>query len=560
MLDAPGPAAVVAAPVTVTFLGGLGEIGRNCVVLEFDGQLLLLDCGLMFPDADMPGIDLVLPDFTWLRENADRIDRLHRHPRPRGPRRRPVVPAPRAVVPDLRLRAHARPGPQPHRGGRAARPHRADPRASTASAARSGRSTSSSSPSPTRCRTASPPRSTRRRARSCTPATGSSTSPRSTAASPTSPASARSPTTTGRPAPARRLHQRRQPRPLAQRDERRRGALRPLPRARGPAHRHRLLRQPHPPHPADRRRRDRVRPHGRHARPVDEEERAAGPRDGPAAHPRARRSSTSRTSATSPTATSASSPPAARASRCRRWPSWPPARTAGSRSAPSDTVILSSHPIPGNEINVSKVIDGLVRLGAEVVHSGIADVHATGHAKQEELKTLLSIAEPEWFVPGARRVPPPRRPRRAGPDDGRARRRTPAVRGRRPARDRRRRRPRRPGRCRPATSTSTASSATSATACCATGGCWPRRAWSWSSSPSTLEDGAIITGPEIITRGWVYAPEAEDLLDECAAVVRQAVKEAFAEAAPASRARDPAARRAPRPPAASSTTAPSASR
>ena len=59
-----------------------------------------------------------------------------------------------------------------------------------------------------------------------------------------------------------------------------------------------------------------------------------------------------------------------------------------------DTVILSSHPIPGNEMNVSKVIDGLVRLGVRVVHSGIEDVHATGHAKQEELKTLLSVVRP----------------------------------------------------------------------------------------------------------------------------------------------------------------------
>ena len=53
-----------------------------------DGRLLLIDCGLMFPDADMHGIDLVLPDFTYLRENADRIDGVRRHPRPRGPRRR----------------------------------------------------------------------------------------------------------------------------------------------------------------------------------------------------------------------------------------------------------------------------------------------------------------------------------------------------------------------------------------------------------------------------------------------------------------------------------------
>ena len=66
------------------------------------------------------------------------------------------------------------------------------------------------------------------------------------------------------------------------------------------------------------------------------------------------------------------------------------------------------------------------------------------------------------------------------------------------------------------------------TACCGTGGCWPRRAWSWSSSPSTSKTGAIITGPEIITRGWVYAPEAEDLLDEAAEAVRNGIKEALA--------------------------------
>ena len=63
----------MAQPVRIYFLGGLGEIGRNCMVLEQDNKLMLIDCGLMFPDADMHGIDLVLPDFTFLRENADRI-------------------------------------------------------------------------------------------------------------------------------------------------------------------------------------------------------------------------------------------------------------------------------------------------------------------------------------------------------------------------------------------------------------------------------------------------------------------------------------------------------
>ena len=59
--------------VRIAFLGGLGEIGRNCMVIEQDNQLLLIDFGLMFPDADMHGIDLVLPDFSYLRDNADRI-------------------------------------------------------------------------------------------------------------------------------------------------------------------------------------------------------------------------------------------------------------------------------------------------------------------------------------------------------------------------------------------------------------------------------------------------------------------------------------------------------
>jgi ribonuclease J len=69
------------------------------------------------------------------------------------------------------------------------------------------------------------------------------------------------------------------------------------------------------------------------------------------------------------------------------------------RIGPDDTVILSSHPIPGNETSVGKVIDGLHRLGAEVIHSGIADVHVSGHARQEEIKTLLALSRPEWFVP-----------------------------------------------------------------------------------------------------------------------------------------------------------------
>jgi len=61
-------------PVRLTFLGGLGEIGRNCACLEVDGRILIIDCGIMFPDLSMPGVDLVLPDFTWLKENEERVE------------------------------------------------------------------------------------------------------------------------------------------------------------------------------------------------------------------------------------------------------------------------------------------------------------------------------------------------------------------------------------------------------------------------------------------------------------------------------------------------------
>lgn len=72
--SAPDAATPVAPNVRVVFLGGLGEVGRNCACVEIDGRIMLIDVGLMFPEADMPGIDLVLPDFTYLRERADCID------------------------------------------------------------------------------------------------------------------------------------------------------------------------------------------------------------------------------------------------------------------------------------------------------------------------------------------------------------------------------------------------------------------------------------------------------------------------------------------------------
>lgn len=60
--------------VRVSFLGGLGEIGRNCASLEIDGRIALIDCGLMFPDEQMLGVDLVLPDFSSVVERAADVE------------------------------------------------------------------------------------------------------------------------------------------------------------------------------------------------------------------------------------------------------------------------------------------------------------------------------------------------------------------------------------------------------------------------------------------------------------------------------------------------------
>lgn len=64
-----------------------------------------------------------------------------------------------------------------------------------------------------------------------------------------------------------------------------------------------------------------------------------------------------------------------------------------------DTVLFSSSPIPGNEMNVHRAIDGLTRHGAEVVHSGVSRVHVSGHAAAQELEMMLSLTQPEFFVP-----------------------------------------------------------------------------------------------------------------------------------------------------------------
>jgi ribonuclease J len=61
-------------PVEVTFLGGLGEIGRNMATIEVDGRIAIVDVGVLFPDAEHLGVDLILPDWRWLLERGDDVE------------------------------------------------------------------------------------------------------------------------------------------------------------------------------------------------------------------------------------------------------------------------------------------------------------------------------------------------------------------------------------------------------------------------------------------------------------------------------------------------------
>ena len=66
---------------------------------------------------------------------------------------------------------------------------------------------------------------------------------------------------------------------------------------------------------------------------------------------------------------------------------------------PNDLIIISATPIPGNEKYVSKVIDDLMQIGAEVVYSSLEDVHVSGHACQEEQKLIIALTKPKYFIP-----------------------------------------------------------------------------------------------------------------------------------------------------------------
>jgi ribonuclease J len=70
------PPPLPAHGLRVVGLGGLGEIGRNMTVFEYGGRLLLVDCGVLFPEADQPGVDLILPDFSCIADRLDQVEAL----------------------------------------------------------------------------------------------------------------------------------------------------------------------------------------------------------------------------------------------------------------------------------------------------------------------------------------------------------------------------------------------------------------------------------------------------------------------------------------------------
>ena len=387
----------MASPVHITFLGGLGEIGRNCAVLELEGSLLLIDCGLMFPDTDMLGVDLVLPDFTWLVERAEdivgcvlthghedhigglsyllreasfplfgteltlglasgRIEEAGLMKRTElivvadgerweiGPFEAEFIPATHSVPQGVATAFHTPQGTILHTGDFKIDLTPVDGRLTNLS--RIG-------------------------------ALADGDGIRLLLADSTNadqPGHSRSETSVGKV-----LYN------LMHEQEGRRVIT-----ACFASHIHRIQQLA-----------DAAISFGRVIAPVGRSMNrniTMAREMGLLTIPDTSLIDIEKVDRYEPgqvlvLSTGSQGEPMSAltllAANENRW----------LKITPDDTVIFSSHPIPGNENAVTKVIDNLFRLGAEVIHSGLSDVHATGHAKSEELKLYHSIAKPDWFVP-----------------------------------------------------------------------------------------------------------------------------------------------------------------
>lgn len=74
--ELPAPPPLAAGGLRIVALGGLGEVGRNMAVLEHEGRLLVIDCGVLFPEDHQPGVDLILPDFSYIADRVDDIEAI----------------------------------------------------------------------------------------------------------------------------------------------------------------------------------------------------------------------------------------------------------------------------------------------------------------------------------------------------------------------------------------------------------------------------------------------------------------------------------------------------
>jgi ribonuclease J len=509
--------------VRIVFLGGLGEIGRNCACVEVDGRILLLDCGLMFPDTEMPGIDLVLPDFTYLRENAHRVDGCiitHGHEdhcgalsfllrelefpiygsaltlglarsrieeqgllgrteliRVKDGERRMIgsfdvefIPVTHSVPHGFATAFHTPQGVILHTGDFKIDLTPVDGRSTDLArigALADGPGIRLLLSDSTNAEEDGHTNSERKVGRVLADLFAAHPDKRVIMA-----------------CFASHIHRVQQIAEAAIANGRTIATL-----GRSMARNVALARQMGLLHIPD-------------ESIVDIEK---------AAHLDPRRVCVISTG-------SQGEPMSALALMAAADNKW---ITIG----PGDLVVLSSHAIPGNETNVGKVIDGLCRLGAEVVHSGLAEVHVSGHAMRDELKTVLSLARPECFIPVHGEFRHLSHHARLAEEMGVD-----------------------PGRILLAEDGDvidlTAQGIDFAGEVPAgylyvdgivgdvgQGVLRDRRVLSEEGVVIVVvtvdaKSGEVLTGPEIITRGWVYAPEAEELLGEARQAVLAALEEA----------------------------------
>jgi len=514
--------------VRIVFLGGLGEIGRNCACVEVGGRIMLLDCGIMFPDLEMPGVDLVLPDFTYLRDNADRIDGCivtHGHEDHAGALsfllrelEFPIYGSPltlglaRSRIEEAGLLHRTRLVPVADGERRRIGPFDVEFIPVTHSVPH-GFATAFHTPQGVILHSGD-------FKLDLTPVDGRLTDlARIGAIADDTGIRLLLSDSTNAEEPGHTASEREVGGVLRQLFAAHRG--RRVITACFASHIHRIQQIA-----------DAAVAEGRHVATLG---RSMGKNVtlarsmGLLAIPDASLVDIEKVDSLDPArvcviSTGSQGEPLSALSLMaageNRW----------LRVGEGDTVILSSHAIPGNESAVSKVIDGLMRLGCEVVHSGVAQVHVSGHAMQGELKTLLSIARPEHFIPVHGEFRHLSRHARLAMEMG-----VPAAK---------------------VLLAEDGDAIALNDAGCSFVGEVPagylyvdgivgdvgrgvlrdRQVLAEEGVVVVVvtvdaKSGEVLTGPEIITKGWVFAPEAESLLDEARLAVLAGIKEAAGEGA-----------------------------